>query len=373
MRVLLVNAKPLVVESLAEYPGVDVLGVWPRKHHFGELNAFRVRSLTYSGGKKLNPRAIWQIRKIISRFQPDIVHAFYGRALAHVNLAMLGMKSRPKTVSFRGITSPLSRSNPGDWVSYQHPHVDGHACESDAVRESLIRSGISADRCWTTYNTMYCPPKHRPGRAALAQFGIPPDAFVVGTVATMRRVKGVDLLLRAATQCHPSRDIYWLLIGEVIDPEIFRWATDSRIQERVRLVGWRRDASELISGADLFVMPSRAEALCQALLEAMHQGVCPVVSDAGGMKEAVRHEIDGLVVPAEDVSSLVKAICRLNEDRTLVAKFGDSARVRIADQFTPRKMAERILPVYRQVLCGEPSRVAARIDCTDGLHARGAT
>ena len=106
-------------------------------------------------------------------------------------------------------------------------------------------------------------------------------------------------------------------------------------------------------------MPSRAEALCQALLEAMHQGVCPVVSRAGGMKEVVRHGQDGLVVVSEDVPALVRAIRRLHGDRRLVEQFAASAKQRYAETFTPERMAERCLAMYGRVLGLRPRRRAA--------------
>jgi glycosyltransferase involved in cell wall biosynthesis len=193
----------------------------------------------------------------------------------------------------------------------------------------------------------------------LRQFDIPAEAFVVGTVGTFRRVKGADLLLEAAIACADLTDTYWLLIGNVVDPEVRRLAADPRIGARVRLVGHQPDAAELISGADVFVMPSRAEALCQALLEAMHQRVCPIVSGAGGMKEAVRHGRDGLVVVAEDVPALVRAIRRLHGDRRLVERFAASAKQRYAETFTPSRMAERCLAMYGHVLGVRPRRRAA--------------
>ena len=154
----------------------------------------------------------------------------------------------------------------------------------------------------------------------------------------------------------------WLntwLIGPVTDPEINRLAADPRIRSRVRLIGHRPDAAELISGADLFVMPSRAEALCQALLEAMRQGVCPIVSDAGGMKEVVRHEQDGLVVPTENVTALAQTIRRLHADRQLVTQYAASAEHRATEAFTPERMAERCLGIYQQLLDVRPQRTAA--------------
>lgn len=355
MKVLLINAKPTLADALASQPELEVVLVWPRRHDFaGVPLPALVTPRYYDGGTKVNLRAAWQLRKIMRIERPDVVHAFYGRALSHAVLAAQGLRTRPQIVSFRGIVSPLSRLDAGDWLSYRHPLVAGHACESDAVRAALVRSGIDESRCWTTYNSMFHVPTRRPDRAGLAQFDIPPDAFVVGTMAAMRPVKRIDLLLRAAIRCADLRDIYWILFGEVLDDAIEKLAADRRIRDRVRLVGHRADAAELISGADVFVMPSRAEALCQALLEAMHQGVCPVVSDAGGMKEVVRHEVDGLVVPSENSAALARDIRTLHADRRLAAEFGASAQQRVAESFTPEAMADRTLAIYWQLAGAGP-------------------
>jgi glycosyltransferase involved in cell wall biosynthesis len=360
MKILLVNAKPTLADALAAHDGVETTLVWPRRHHFIHVPPpVRVRPRLYQGGRKLNVRAVWQLRSLLEEVRPDIVHAFYGRAQAHAVLAAMTHHPRPKIVTFRGVSSPLSRLDAGDWLSYRHPLIDAHACESAAVRDALVASGIDAARCWVTYNSMYMPPQSRPGRAGWDQFRIPEGAFVIGTMAAMRRVKGIDILLRAAIQCADLKDAYWILFGHVVDPEIWALATDPRICDRIRFAGHRQDASELISGVDVFVMPSRAEALCQALLEAMHQGVCPVVSDAGGMREVVRSGLDGLVVPVENVAALALAIRKLHGDRRELTRLAASAQRRIADEFTPEKMAERCLAIYRSVICEDAARTAA--------------
>jgi L-malate glycosyltransferase len=360
MKILLVNAKPTLVDALAARPDVEIALVWPRRHDFQQVPPpTRVSPRFYDGGTKVNLRAAWQLRQILRAERPDIVHAFYGRALSHTVLAAQGLRKRPHIVSFRGIVSPLGRFDAGDWLSYHHPLVAAHACESNAVRDALIRSGLEASRCWTTYNSMFNVPTRRPGRAGLAQFNIPTDAFVVGTMAAMRPVKRIDLLLQAAIECVELRDTYWILFGENMDESIQPLAADPRICDRVRLVGHRSDAAELISGADVFVMPSRAEALCQALLEAMYQGVCPVVTDAGGMKEVVRDGQDGLVVPSENAPALAEVIRSLHANRQRVPQFAASAKQRIADTFTPEAMADRTLPIYRRLLATKKSRTAA--------------
>ncbi len=119
------------------------------------------------------------------------------------------------------------------------------------------------------------------------------------------------------------------------------------------LTGYRDDAVELVSGADLFVMPSRREGLCRALLEAMSQGVCPIVSNAGGMKEAVRHGVDGLVTPAEDVQALADAIRSLYQQRQRISEYGESAKQRIVDFFSPQKVADQTIELYQRVLSSQ--------------------
>jgi glycosyltransferase involved in cell wall biosynthesis len=360
MRILLVNAKPTLADALAAHSDVDVELLWPRRHHFQDIPPpATIQPRFYGGGGKLSPSAIWHLRAIIQRIQPDVVHAFYGRALAHTVLAATAMRHRPKIVTFRGVSSPLSRLDAGDWLTYRHPLVDAHACESEAVRQALITSGMDADSCFVTFNCMHMQPTQRPGRAGLAQFGIPAGAFVVGTIAAMRRVKGIDILLQAAARCGKPHNIYWILFGQVIDPAIRVLADDLRIRDRVRLVGHRPDASELISGADVFVMPSRAEALCQALVEAMYQRVCPIVSSAGGMKEVVRHERDGLVFPVESVDGLALAIQLLHADRHRLEAYAASAHERVLESFSPDKMAERCLSIYCRLLGNQRSRNAA--------------
>jgi len=173
----------------------------------------------------------------------------------------------------------------------------------------------------------------------------------------MRPVKGIDVLLKAAIQCAHLRDVYFVLFGNVLDPSIHTLAADPQIRDRVCLPGHRADARELVSGADIFVMPSRSDGIAHALLEAMHQAVCPVVSDAGALKEVVRHQRDGLVVPAGNTDALAQAIRTLHADRRLVAQLAASAERRYAECFTPECFAKRCLALYTELMSAKSDSI----------------
>ncbi len=215
---------------------------------------------------------------------------------------------------------------------------------------TLIASRIAPHKCVTTYSCVHADRIGSPGRSALEPLRIPADAFVVGTLANMRPVKRADLLLRAAIRCADLRDVYWLLIGRVRDPRVTLLARHPKIRDRVRVLGFRSDALDLMSGADLLVMPSRREGVARALLEAMSQGVCPIVSDAGGMREAVRHEVDGLVFPTGNLDALVEAIRSLYDDRKRTRAYAQSAARRVREVFSPERLSDRLVEFYRYAL-----------------------
>jgi glycosyltransferase involved in cell wall biosynthesis len=322
----------------------------------------RCLAIPYRARAKVDLTSVQLVRRTIQQERPDAIHAFAGRPLANVILATMGISPTPPIVSFRGIERVPSLLDPSELIAYKHARVAAHACESNAVLEAMVRGGVPRERCTTIYN---CVPAQPPAvtkehaRQRLAQWNIPEGAFVVGTIAAIRPVKGIDLLLRAAIECSDLLDAYWVLIGPVRDRCVERLAQDPAIRARVRLLGLRTDASELVRGFDVFAMPSRTEGLCRALLEAMSQEVCAVVSDAGGMKEVVRHGREGLVVPRENAAALGRALRLLYDNRDLTGGMAAAARRRIADAFTPVHMVQRALDLYRRVL--GPTAITRRV------------
>lgn len=348
MKRLLAHAPPVLIDELARRE-IDVVAL----HYpwFAPTDATQARlraSEPFDPRQKLDLRAIGRLRDLITTHRPDVVHAFSPKALAAAVFATMGMRRAPALVSFRGISTPASWLDPANHVTFLSRRVRVHACESDAVAAGLVASGVPASRCHTVYNCV-SPPEQRPSAANAeirGRFGIPPDAFVVGTIAHIRPVKGTDLLLRAGLEWGPPPDVHWLVIGAVHDGRVARLARDPRWRGRLHMPGQIAGAGALAAAFDLFAMPSRHEGLCRALLEAMSWGTCPIVSDAGGMKEMVRHGMDGLVFPRENVGAIVQAISALHADRSRMAVYAASATRRVAEVCAPAAFADRVLSVH---------------------------
>ncbi len=352
MRLLLIYAPGEVVRELCRQ-GHDVLAVCCHvEHPFDRACQDKLREVIFQGNKKLLPRVIRDLRRLMIEFQPDIVQAFTNFALAWTNLAAstlpLGMR-RPRIVSFRGIVRKVSRLDPANWITFYHPMVAAHTCESNAVRQSMIECGFNVSEDMVVYNSVNVSKHTESVQQIRRTWNIAEDAFVVGCIANIRPVKGIDVLVEAARKLEIP-DMRFVIVGPGKDERVERLACSPENRGRVVMPGLVIDARLLIHAFDLFVMPSRSEGLCRALIEAMQQGIAPIVSDAGGMKELVRNEIDGIVVPKGDDRKLGNAISRLYHDPKDRLRMAKSAKQRVHELCGATVVASKLLKIYHRLL-----------------------
>jgi len=292
--------------------------------------------------------ALRTIRAKLEETDFDIVHAVTNRALSNSLLAARG--SRVKHVAYRGTSGHLSRIDPASWLTYLNPRVDRIICVSNAVRAYLLSMGIPAERLTTIYKGHDVGWYNHAHAKLPAELGIPDDAFTVCFVGNMRPVKGVDVLIGAAARLASPHNVHILLVGEVRDRRIRHRISRGDVPGFVHFVGFREDACSLAGACAAFVMPSVArEGLPRAVIEAMAQGVPPIVSDVGGMPELVVNGKCGIVVPPRNADALAGAIAMLRSNAAERDRMGLAAKQRIRTDFNINTTIERTISLYREL------------------------
>ena len=94
------------------------------------------------------------------------------------------------------------------------------------------------------------------------------------------------------------------------------------------------DVPARLADGDIFVLPSRSEAMPNALLEAMAAGLPVVASSVGGIGEIVADGRTGLLVPADNPVALADRICGLMTTPSLTSALGDAARTEIRGRYS---------------------------------------
>jgi len=188
------------------------------------------------------------------------------------------------------------------------------------------------------------------------ELGIPSHAVVVGTVGRLVVEKGFHELLAAARRvCRDHPDVWFLVVGPN-DPD--KWdalrAEDLQtVGDHVVFTGWRDDVRDLLGLMDVFVLASWREGVPRSAIEAAAMERALVLTDIRGCREVVRHDVEGILVPARDGAALEAAITSLVRDGRLRERLGRAARVRALERFDERRVTETVLVNYRRVLASK--------------------
>ena len=225
---------------------------------------------------------------------------------------------------------------------------------SELVRQYTIeQDGIDPTRIRTIYNGIN--PDLWPDRAESAQNAAPRDSFHITTVGNIRRVKGHDILLRAAAKViRKFPDTAFSIAGDVLEPSYFetlqQLVRELGLTENVHFLGGLSNLPEHLSQADLFVLPSRSEGLSNALLEAMAASLPVVATRVGGNPETVLEGVTGIIVPSDDPEALAEALCQLLSNPARAQGMGAAGRQRVLDKFSVDAMVTQTTDVYRILL-----------------------
>jgi glycosyltransferase involved in cell wall biosynthesis len=188
-------------------------------------------------------------------------------------------------------------------------------------------------------------------RSALRRaFGIPEDAWVIGTVGRLAPEKDHELLIRAVEPLLCER--CWLVIvGDGPQAAELRDLVERMPARRfVRLTGARDDVDRLLSVFDVFALSSSTEGLPLVVPEAMAAGL-PVVSTAvGGLPDVVHEGRTGYLVRPNDEHALRAALRALQDDPERARAMGQLARQVAEEQYSALRMARDYMGLYESVL-----------------------
>jgi glycosyltransferase involved in cell wall biosynthesis len=114
--------------------------------------------------------------------------------------------------------------------------------------------------------------------------------------------------------------------------------------------GHREDMARVYAGASLVVLPSYREGLPKVLLEAAACGKSLIATDVPGCRDAVRHQVNGLLVPVRDATALARAIEALLADQPMRERMGKAGRELIVREFSVARITAQMVALYRELL-----------------------
>jgi glycosyltransferase involved in cell wall biosynthesis len=305
-------------------------------------------SVTYARG----------LRRLVREQRFDLVHAHIYASAAASALATVGT----------GVPLVVTEHTEGAWQGRHarllsrliYRRARSVIAVSSPIRGRLLeRDGVPPEKISFIPNAVISASGRKPGTTSTL-----PDERregpLVGVVARLQPEKGVANFLKAAARvsaaCPAAR---FLVVGDgPLREELLRLADRLGLRERVRFLGHRADARELVGLLDVLVVPSLTEGTPLIVLEAMAAGVPLVASAVGGVTDQVRHGKEGLLIPPGDATALGDALLELLQDPDRAHRLGEAGRRRADSVFSHAAMVRKIEGVYHAALGHPPAQGA---------------
>jgi len=182
-------------------------------------------------------------------------------------------------------------------------------------------------------------------RAKLLE-NISDDTLLVGVASELHHIKGLDVLLRAWSKFTTDHKAELVILGSGEEKESLSQLSKSLNLKSVHFKGHVDNARTLFKAFDIFVLPSRSEAMPYSLLEAGYAGIPSIASKIGGIPEVIEDKASGLLVPPEGEGQLLSALVYLADHRDQREGFGFALNKKILQEFTLEKMVRDTIRAY---------------------------
>lgn len=247
----------------------------------------------------------------------------------------------------RSLTPVLHRN----LVQCTDSFADGIVVNCEFLRDHLINDyAIAPHRLHLCYNGvdtgrfMAGQPLRPPGISA--------ESLVIGTVCALRPEKNIETLIEAFALLRRRRQrLKLVVVGS--GPESSRleqFARDACVASDCLFQPGVSEVTDWLRLMDVFVLPSRTEALSNSLMEAMASGCACAASSVGGNPELIEDGETGILFPPGDAQALAAALGRLLDDAALRARLVARAVRTVQMRFSAEKAANRMAEIYTEIL-----------------------
>lgn len=219
-----------------------------------------------------------------------------------------------------------------------------------AMGEHLEEEGVDARKIRLCYNGLDLDQFHARGRSRPEPLR---DAVVtVGVVCALRPEKDLLTLVDAFVRTWRLRpELRLVVVGSGPERDGLERALQAAgARDAAHLEPAVADVAPWLRGIDIFVLPSRSEAMSNALMEAMACGCAAVASSAGGNPELVRDGESGLLFPPGDAEALAGLLLRLASDADTRHRLAAAAHRRVETEFSLEAAARRMTEIYTEAL-----------------------
>lgn len=297
-----------------------------------------------------------KIRELIREYRVDIVQShLYG---SNLYCAIAGrLSGTPVVATFHGardLAAPgfanrlkrtLVQRGASALIAVSHRLRDEllDAGFADESKLSVVHNGIDIQRFSATEKGI-----------ARAQYGIAPDAPLIGAIGNVRQPKGYEVLVEAFSTVHAALpNARLIIVGEgsgSLLADLQSQIEASHLQQAIHLAGFVPNPESILADLDVYCSSSHSEGFSLTCVEAMAAGAPVVATRSGGPEEILTDRETGLLVPTGDPDALATALLETLQNPQAAEQRAHRAFQRAESHFSVNSMVRGYYAVHEKLL-----------------------
>jgi glycosyltransferase involved in cell wall biosynthesis len=298
-------------------------------------------------------KAWLQLRRVVDRFAPDIIHCHSSKAGALGRASGFLRRDRPAR-----LYSPHALAAPLGSIYLRIERMLSHSTErfvavSDGERREILDFSLapatSISVVYPSVDTRY----FQPSSQALARqtLGIGPGPLILA-IGRFTPQKDPVAFVRVIERVHAQQpDVRAIWVGSGEMKEDFLSSVEvSGMQDVIRVIPWQHDVRTFLSAADVVLSTSRFESFGYVTAEALAMKRPVVASDVTGTRDIMRRRLGDWLYPLSRLDLAADLILKLLRDPDLSTVTGDLGRAEMERRFSTERMREHLMQAYRAAL-----------------------
>ena len=346
------------VENLIRILGEGKINTYFAYNIEGELSkkmeGASIPSLKIDMGKRSMFSAARKLADYCRQNQIDVIHAQYPRE----NLVALLSKrhyDKPKVIMTSHLTLRLQGLSGKVWrILNKHFTPKNHKIIAvcNEGHDILIENGVKPERIEVIFNGIEPGGTPVKSDAIRKELDLAEDCFVMTILARFAPEKGLSFLLDSLAELRRMTDkpFCCLICGDGDQfNEISEKVSELSLEKECRLLGYRTDTKNILSGSDAYLCSSSCnEAMSFAILEAMNAGLPLVVTDIGGNRDLAETYIRcGYVSKYGSTTDFANNIKLLMDNPALRDSLSAAAVEKIKKHFDLYLLADKVFAAYK--------------------------
>ncbi len=316
--------------------------------------------------------------KIYAQAQPDLIIFSDGWAMANFAAKQVAIKQNiPYIIALGYVDSRSQKFVRGDGISY----LDAVSYQYSFARSVVAVSHNNLNLFKRIFKNRleegkviyygrpksYFEPTNLSTRNRLRQEqGIPEDAVVCFTAARLTPIKGYQYQLQAIAQLKNRpiwSQLYFVWAGpgsathDNMEPELRATVSELGVGEQVKFLGQRWDIPDWLDASDIFILPSEAEGMPLAIMEAMAKELPVIATAVSGIPEELGDTgkliADPKIDPEKTVQELVETVELWAQSSELRRLTGQACKLRAEELFKEERMLREYVEVIEQALSAD--------------------